>query len=637
MTFSNLRVLFSIICGLPLFGVFAQPADLPAIPKVYSNIAVQDGQFVVTAREGTFLELDRPARFTLDGMIGAPRGTSSGLAFDFGSAFKGTLYYGFIPYGDSKYPHPVYFRSPSPIDSGQAVIDIKQTLGGIYDMVGWQESGRGILCDRVVDSTGLIVYDGIVRLAFRDSFEVAPTIIEGPFINKPGPDGVTISFVTNGAYRAEVRVGGRNFSDQEATRQHEIEVRGLEAGSAYDYSVLIGGETLAGYTFRTAPQPGTRAPFTFAYCSDSRSGQGGGERDVHGANFYIMKKILALCTQQRAAFVQFTGDLINGYLSSTQETELQYANWKRAVQPFWHHLPIYPAMGNHEAVIRLFISESSRVPFMIDRFPFETESAEAVFARNFVNPENGPASEDGAEYDPDAGQVDFPSYSENAFYYQYDNVAVIVLNTDYLYAPTTTVTVSEVRTVSGNIHGYILDRQLEWLEETVQRFEQDGTVDHVFVTQHTPSFPNGGHVRDDMWYSGNNQVRPYIAGKALPKGIIERRDQILDIIVNNSSKVRALLTGDEHNYCKTHITPETPIYPEVYFFPKIEIKRSIYQINNGAAGAPYYSQEETPWTPFVSSFTTQNAVVFFHVDGEEVDVEVLNPDTLEEVDRFKLN
>ena len=72
--------------------------------------------------------------------------------------------------------------------------------------------------------------------------------------------------------------------------------------------------------------------------------------------------------------------------------------------------------------------------------------------------------------------------------------------------------------------------QLAWLEETVQNFEQDSTVDHIFVTQHTPCFPNGGHVRDDMWYNGNNQVRPYIAGKALPKGIIERRDQILDIL-----------------------------------------------------------------------------------------------------------
>jgi hypothetical protein len=112
---------------------------------------------------------------------------------------------------------------------------------------------------------------------------------------------------------------------------------------------------------------------------------------------------------------------------------------------------------------------------------------------------------------------------------------------------------------------------------------------------------------------------------------------MLDIMVNKSSKVRALLTGDEHNYNRLHLTPETNIYPELYFFKKIELTRSIYQINNGAAGAPYYAQEQTPWTSWVSNFTTQNALVFLHVEGDNIEVEVLNPDTLEEVDRFKLH
>jgi hypothetical protein len=101
--------------------------------------------------------------------------------------------------------------------------------------------------------------------------------------------------------------------------------------------------------------------------------------------------------------------------------------------------------------------------------------------------------------------------------------------------------------------------------------------------------------------------------------------------------VRAILTGDEHNYFRTEIGPETERYPEVYLVPKIELSRTIHQINNGAAGAPYYAQEETPWTPFASSFTTQNALVFFHVNGKSLEMEVLNPDTLEKVDELKLN
>lgn len=611
-------------------SIFAQQ---PAVPAVYSNLEAVNGHFSIIVQDTLqFPELFWKPRFTLNQMIGNPQGTKEGLRFDFGPHFKGILYYGFIPQGDSKYPHPVYFRAPSPIDTGFASINIAGRLSGLYDMVGWEKSGRGAIGYRVVDSTGLVVYDGVVSFYHRrDSFLIAPTVIEGPFINKLRPDGAVISFTTNGAYAAEVRIGDRRFADKQPTSRHEIDIHGLEPGREYAYSVWV--EDMMGvYSLQTAPAPGSREPFVFAYCSDSRGGQGGGERDVYGANFYIMKKIMALAAQQRAAFVQFTGDLINGYVTEPEDIDLQYANWKRAVQPFWHHVPIYTTMGNHESLMREFYNPQREQFLRIDRFPFETESSEAVFARHFVNPENGPVSEDGSLYDPDPDKMDFPPYRENVFYYTYGNVAMIVLNSDYFYAPTT----YQVRLTGGNIHGYIMDQQLAWLAETVRKLEQDSTVDHIFVTQHTPWFPNGGHVRDDMWYGGNNQIRPYVAGRPYIKGIIERRDQMLDIMVNQSTKVRALLTGDEHNYNRLHLTPETNIYPAQYFFPKIELTRSIYQINNGAAGAPYYAQERTPWTPWVSNFTTQNALVFFHVDGDRVEVEVLNPDTLERVDGFTL-
>jgi hypothetical protein len=84
------------------------------------------------------------------------------------------------------------------------------------------------------------------------------------------------------------------------------------------------------------------------------------------------------------------------------------------------------------------------------------------------------------------------------------------------------------------------------------------------------------------------------------------------------------------------LTPETNIYPENYEYDKIRLRRTIWQINNGSAGAPYYAQEQTPWTPFVSGFTTQNVVVYFHVHGKRVKMEVINPDTLEPVDELVL-
>jgi hypothetical protein len=68
---------------------------------------------------------------------------------------------------------------------------------------------------------------------------------------------------------------------------------------------------------------------------------------------------------------------------------------------------------------------------------------------------------------------------------------------------------------------------------------------------------------------------------------------MLDIIVNQGVKTKAILTGDEHNYERTKLGPKTQIYPKKYFSEKIELSREIWQVNN-IAGAPYYAQDETP-------------------------------------------
>jgi hypothetical protein len=139
-----------------------------------------------------------------------------------------------------------------------------------------------------------------------------------------------------------------------------------------------------------------------------------------------------------------------------------------------------------------------------------------------------------------------------------------------------------------------------------------------------------------MWYHGNNAVRAIINGKKAEKGIIERRDQLLDLLVNQSTKVRAILTGDEHNYNRLKICNETPRYPKNWKAKKLSLSRTIWQINNGAAGAPYYAQEHLPWTKYDYAFSTQNAIVLIHINGKKIQVIVKNPDTLDLVDSFDL-
>jgi len=99
-----------------------------------------------------------------------------------------------------------------------------------------------------------------------------------------------------------------------------------------------------------------------------------------------------------------------------------------------------------------------------------------------------------------------------------------------------------------------------------------------------------------------------------------------------SKKVFGFLTGDEHNFNFLKLDKQMNIYPEGWEdIRKRQDFHPLYQINNGAAGAPYYAQEQAPWSEHVQSFSTQNAVVFFHIHGKSIQMEVLNPDTLDTI------
>lgn len=603
------------------------------IPSVHAGLAI-DSTGTVFFEDSTgrrFYQREHSTRLTLEQMRGGLRGTDNGLAFDFNRPdFNGLVYYGLRPHlEEASHVYPAYFKRSAKIENGRAEIDIKNNLVGKYDFTGWTESGTIDLGYRIVDGNGHIIYDGKIKLTGNGPFRVDTSIIEGPFVNLLTHESAVISFTTNYPVRAQVIVDDRAYYDSSPGTHHELKISDRRPDTEYTYRVYYGHYSDE-YSFRTAPLPGSRRPFTFAYASDGRASNGGGERDIGGVNGYVLKKIAALVEFHKAGFFQFTGDLINGYTDNPGAIELEYANWKRAVEPFAHYRPFIAGFGNHEALLRIFYAGRDYVE--IDRFPYDEYSSEAIFATNFVNPENGPDSEDGAEYDPHPDRIDFPSYKETAFYYTYDNVAIISLNSNYWYSPT----IDEYPSIGGNLHGYIMDNQLAWLAETLERLEKDDDIDHIFVTVHTPLFPSGGHVGDAMWYGGDNSFRPTIAGKPVTEGIIERRDRVLDLLMNGSSKVVATLTGDEHNYYRLRVSEDMPLYPENYSGPRLTRIRPIWHLNNGAAGAPYYGREATPWSEHLEVFSVQNALIFFHVHGRDIRVEVYNPDTLELIDEFEM-
>lgn len=611
--------------------------DTFRIPSSHHNLRFDDQNRLVAEFDGkVYTEREVPFYHRLSEFRGAFRGAENGLSFNFQSDFNGTLYFGFIPFDDYRYPQPVFFKYPAKISNGKGEIDLDQ-LRGKYDMVNWEETGHGVLGYRIAAEDGSLLYDGRIAFTGTGPFEVGTTITEGPFVNLVTPDGCTISFDLDRKTKPSVEVDGEVYpaegrSLHNGTVWHyEAKIEGLDSDKEYEYSVVL-EDYQQTHSFRTAPKPGARTAFTFAYCSDSRNGQGGGERNLFGANAYIMKKMMALASQEESRFLQFSGDLIDGYLQDSDEMDLQYTNWKHATEAFLHHMPVYVSYGNHESLNHELVAEDGSY-LGIDRMPYATESGELRFREHFVNPVGLTGSEDGMSYDVDPENQDFPLYDETVFSYEYDNVAVVVLNSNYWYATNKKM----VHATGGGQHGYVMDRQFEWFQEEIKALEANKNIDHVFVTIHTPFLPNGGHVKDDMWYYGNNEIRTWVGGKPLEKGIIERRDELLETMINQSTKVRAILTGDEHNYCRTEIGAQTNIYPEGWELNKITCNRRIWQINNGAAGAPYYAQEETPWSEFTQGFTTQNALVLLDVDGKSIKVRVINPDTLEEVDEFVLN
>mgnify|MGYP001281130375 CR=1 FL=1 len=629
-----LSLLTGVLAAALLVAASAQSPGAPPVPAVLSHIATDaDGQLVFRHPGGDVYTLrEREPAWTLDQVLGSPAPTANGIAFDFGKPdFKGRLFFGLIPYHDTRFPQPVY-RTSVAIAGGKAEVNIAGTLGDRYDMVGWRKAGTGIIGYRIVGADGSMIYDGRIRFTAagpKGPFEIATTILEGPFVANVTPTSAVVWFRLNRPDACSVVVSSREVPCAAGAAHQELQIDGLAPDREYPYAVRYGGHQER-YAFRTAPKAGSRKPFTFGYASDSRGGVGGGERNFMGPNAHIMRRLMSVAYSRNSAFTLFTGDLVSGYVTSPDTLRMEMANWRRAVEPQARWMPIYTGQGNHEVVMREFVGPNNRT-VRIDRFPYATEGTEAVFAAEVVNPENGPTSEDGASYDPNSSAIDFPSYRENVYWFQYDNAAFVVLNSNYWFSPS----VSTMPEANGNPHAYLMDNQMAWLAETLQRLERDRSIDHVFVTVHTPIFPNGGHVGDDMWYGGDNTVRPVVAGTPVAKGIIERRDDLLTLIQRHG-KVVAILTGDEHNYNRLRLDQTVPIYPDGWTGPRVTLSRPFHQINNGAAGAPYYAQEQTPWSAFVRGFSTQNALCLIHVRGKRVQLEVVNPETLEVLERAEL-
>ena len=605
----------------------AQIAPGAEIPASLNHLSYNgNGRLSVQTGGQTYSDAARTDDYQLPDIMGALTGTETGIALDLGRrGFNGTIAYGPLD-ETAEYPAIAFLPRNAPVIDGKALLEIKKTFTRATDYFHLADAGKGILGYRLIDSTGRIIYEGRVAFEGKSPYRVVPTITQGPMVNVVKPTGFVLAYETQVPLKTTVTIDGKTYTDDAEATHHELTIDGLKPSTTYTYTIAY-GERTEHHKTTTAPAEGSREPFTFAFASANRATTGGGERDFGGTNYQHTRAVMAAAMMHKAAFLQCTGDITTGANSSVGGHLMEYANFKRALEPFWSSVPVYVGFGDHEVnKTTLHDEEPANRGFSVELFPYSSVSGEATFAKAFVNPSNGPESEDGAAYDPNPNAVDFPTYKENVYYYTYGNIAMIVLNTEYWESKDPKIT-------GGCPEGYIMDQQMKWLQETMERMEKDPGIDHIFVNVHGAVFPNGDHLTDAMYWSGDNTSRAVVAGKPLPKGAIERRDEIIDVCVNKSKKFLAFLSGDEHNFSFLEVTPETPIYKDGYTGTRIKISRPFYNINDGGGGSAPYAMLQSPWAGSFRFLTPPPTVALITVQGKKVTLNALRAETLEPICR----
>ena len=602
--------------------------------------------------------------FTFAGFHNAKAVTTpegAGLQLDVGDpTLQGTCYLGIYPFaeGDADLAYSQY-RSSSSAVNGKCDLLVSSFLGSTSktNINNWPD-GRGLFPPTMtvsarlelvgVPSSGPVTTYGPVdgRFSFRMAgTAVQPnlTIVEGPLVNlkqSGDPSRVTISWRTDGTATGKVRIvpadapfratlstpdsslgAGREFTATAAALVQKVAVTGLSPSTRYLYLVeaqASDGTTARSplFSFTTAPRAG-EGEVTFMAISDTPGAAGGGDKSAMGINRGAVAQLAFAAAHREADLVIFAGDLPTGHSCNAEDYRFQLHAWKDAWSPFWNSRPVYPVPGNHEALGNLFDDKTAE-GLSLDRWPYATQSSEAIFADEFVTPDNGPLPADPRR----------PPYKGTAYSFQYGPVLFIGLNNFYWWTRD-----DVVPTYGGSPEGYLMDDQLRWFEGVMASAQRSPTVRFIVVYMHEPAFPIGPFSGvDGLWWDGNNNVRAYVrqGEKVVPDGagVIDVRNRFWTTLANNP-KTAALVTAHQHAYSRQLIDDHTPVgvlpgddtnHDGILekFSPNPAFRYPLWEIIAGNGGAHYsaFTTEGRPWTPtFVSN---QEGYCIFKTHGRAI-------------------
>jgi hypothetical protein len=623
----SLLNLLSVLC----FSICVHPALWSQVPPPVHSPA----KLGYPAKPGKHAYAFTWAQILPSALFRADTGKGA-LVCDLGdSTLSGRLYAGpeffdehNVDYFETRYAQQVE------IVSGRCLLPVKLYFdsGNVMNVNNW--SGGGVLgyrLDLLRIRDGRPVHAGLFdgRVWFRyDSTGARPvvSITEGPIVallQSDHPEWMVIAAETDRRSGAHVEVEGvGTFVSPVTSTRHEIRITGLTPHTAYRYRfyAIDGRDTAVTpwMPFRSAPEPGSGTAVTFAYAGDARQSPGGGDFGFLGVNRRVLARLAGDAYRRGICFFLFGGDLISGFANSIETTRMQLKSFKQGIAPFLYTTPLYSAIGNHENLLHQF-DDGSRYGIGMDRWPYDTESTEAVFAQELVQPENGP--------EPLPG---LPPYRETVFTLTYGPVRLIVFNNNYWWTSH-----NRIPEFGGSPEGYILPEQLSWIERELAKAASDTAVRYVLVLAHEPVFPGAGHVGDAMWHNGNNTVRAHMVrdgGKPqpFPMGIVDVRNRFWELVSGNP-KVAAVLGSDEHNYQRLLIDAHTPVgvpalddrdkngrLDDGVLSPNRAFGQPTWFIISGGAGAPYYTQQRSPWEGSLVRFTAQSHYVFFQADASRI-------------------
>ncbi|MEM9328733.1 MAG: fibronectin type III domain-containing protein [Bacteroidota bacterium] len=267
-------------------------------------------------------------------------------------------------------------------------------------------------------------------------------IVVAPYLQDATPTSIHILWETSqggdckvkwGTTRALTNESGRVFSmiNERPSQIHRTPLEALEPSTKYFYQVTTGEATSDVYHFITPPLPGEEQSFQFVAMSDM-------QRDDERPKQFkevIEKGVITYVAKNHGEDLSEALSMVIIPGDLTKDGDV-YTDWTEDFfgqsTQLLPYVPLYPVLGNHE------------------------RNSDYYF-NYFHLPDNGT-----------------PGYMEHWYYKDYGNMRIIGLNSN---------------------ENYLVQEQLDWLEEVLDDAEDNDHIDFVFAQLHHP-------YKSELWIDG---------------------------------------------------------------------------------------------------------------------------------------